>query len=232
MNGAFPTRVGAVRPSQLMFSHGIGSLVDLPNFSVVVGGLDDWDETYQIPVKEERLLAAVRALPGLSQVAALRTPPWATETRSPFDEWARVGVPVFPFPRWLRCTGCNLTMPIETGLFDLKREPYRPDRTRYTHGCRSSGRPPLAVLARFVTACPDGHLDEFPWVDFCHHKKPCAGIAQVRLNEIGGGSRSTDMEVECVTCGQRMHVSQAFGEPGQRTMPRCRGRHPHLRSFD
>lgn len=34
-------RVGAVRPSQLMFSHGVGALVDLPNFSAVVAGLDD-----------------------------------------------------------------------------------------------------------------------------------------------------------------------------------------------
>jgi hypothetical protein len=228
----FPVRVGAVRPSQLMFSHGIGSLLDLPNFCAVVGGLDDWDGTYQDNVKEERLLAAVRALKGLAQVDDLRTPPWMAETRNPFDDWAHVGVPIVAFPRWLRCTACNLTMPVETGLFEFRSEPFRPDRTRFTHGCRTSGRPPLAVPARFVTACPDGHLDEFPWIDFCHHKRACTGVPQIRLNEIGGGSRSTDLEAECITCGQRMHVSQAFGEPGAKTMPRCRGRHPHLRMFD
>ena len=56
-------RVGAVRPSQLMFSHGVGSLVDLPNFSAVVAGLDDWDTTYQQTLVERRLLAAVRQMP-------------------------------------------------------------------------------------------------------------------------------------------------------------------------
>jgi hypothetical protein len=223
-------RVGAVRPSQLMFSHGVGALVDLPNFSAVVAGLDDWDTTCQQTLVERRLLAAVRQMQNMEQVDALRTAPWLEETRNPFDDWARVGVTVVPFPRWMRCTGCNLLIPIDSGLLDLKHEPYRPDRTRFVHNCRSGGKPPLAVPARFVTACQDGHLDEFPWIEFCHYKQPCSGKPQVRLNEIGG-SRSTDVQLECVSCGQKMHLSQAFGEPGRRTMPRCRARHPHLRRF-
>lgn len=223
-------RVGSVRPSQLMFSHGIGALVDLPNFSAVVAGLDDWDTLHQQPLVERRLLAAVQQLPNMAQVESLRTAPWLEETRNPFDDWARVGVAVLPFPRWMRCTSCNLLIPIDSGLLELKHEPYRPDRTRFVHNCRSDGRPPLAVPARFVTACEDGHLDEFPWIEFCHYKEKCSGKPQVRLNEIGG-SRSTDVQLECVTCGQKMHLSQAFGEPGRRTMPKCRGRHPHLKRF-
>lgn len=223
-------RVGAVRPSQLMFSHGVGALVDLPNFSAVVAGLDDWDTAHQQTLVERRLLAAVQQMPNMAQVEALRTAPWLEETRNPFDDWARVGVAVLPFPRWMRCTACNLLIPIDSGLLELKHEPYRPDRTRFVHNCRSDGRPPLAVPARFVTACEDGHLDEFPWIEFCHYKQTCSGKPQVRLNEIGG-SRSTDVQLECVTCGQKMHLSQAFGEPGRRTMPKCRGRHPHLKRF-
>ena len=33
-------RVGAVRPSQLIHTYGVGSVVDLPSFSAVVAGLD------------------------------------------------------------------------------------------------------------------------------------------------------------------------------------------------
>jgi len=164
-----------------MFSHGVGALVDLPNFSAVVAGLDDWDTTCQQTLVERRLLAAVRQMPNMEQVDALRTAPWLEETRNPFDDWARVGVTVVPFPRWMRCTGCNLLIPIDSGLLDLKHEPYRPDRTRFVHNCRSGGRPPLAVPARFVTACQDGHLDEFPWIEFCHYKQACSGKPQVRL---------------------------------------------------
>ena len=56
-----PPRVGAVRPSQLMYAFGVGSTVDLPNFSVVVAGLDAWDETNQEVLTEPRLLDAVQA---------------------------------------------------------------------------------------------------------------------------------------------------------------------------
>lgn len=230
MKRASSPRVGAARPSQLMFSHGVGALIDLPNFGAVVAGLDDWNVNYQQTIPEPRLLAAVRQMQNMAHVESLRTAPWLEETKNPFDEWARVGVPVVPFPRWMRCTACNLLVPIDSGLLELKHQPYRPDRTRYVHGCRTDGRPPLAVPARFVTACPDGHLDEFPWAEFCHANGPCSGKPQLRMNEIGG-SRSTDVQIECLTCGTKMHISQAFGEPGRRTMPRCRGRHPHLRRF-
>lgn len=229
-----PPRVGAVRPSQLTFSHGVGSLVDLPNFTVVVSGLDAWRQDDQAVIPEERLLAAVAATDGLGKVAELRAAPWIEETNNPFEEWARTGVPVYPFPRWLRCTRCNMLARIDSGLFERKANPYRPDLTRYVHkGCQMKGKPPLAIPARFVTACEDGHLDEFPWVEFCHKTVgACSGKPMLRMNEIGSGTRSTEVQIECRTCGAKMHMSQAFGEPGKRTMPGCRGRHPHMRWFD
>ena len=116
-------RVGAVRPSQLMFSHGVGALVDLPNFSAVVAGLDDWDTTCQQTLVERRLLAAVRQMQNMEQVDALRTAPWLEETRNPFDDWARVGVTVVPFPRWMRCTGLQSADP------DRQRAPRSEART-------------------------------------------------------------------------------------------------------
>ena len=116
-------RVGAVRPSQLMFSHGVGALVDLPNFSAVVAGLDDWDTTCQQTLVERRLLAAVRQMQNMEQVDALRTAPWLEETRNPFDDWARVGVTVVRFPRCIRCTAACSGRTRSTGT----RRDGRPD---------------------------------------------------------------------------------------------------------
>ena len=42
-----PVRVGTIRPSQAIHSYGVGSLIDLPNLSVMVGGIDRWDNTRQ-----------------------------------------------------------------------------------------------------------------------------------------------------------------------------------------
>ena len=53
-------RVGELRPSQLLQTFGVGSVVDLPHLSVMVMGLDDWNTGFTEAVTEERLLAAVR----------------------------------------------------------------------------------------------------------------------------------------------------------------------------
>ena len=226
-------RVGGVRPSQLMYAFGIGSVVDLPNFSVVVGGLDDWDEAKQAVITEERLLAAVRAEPGLEAVRELRSAPWEPETRNAFDSWAFTGVPVTPFPRWLRCSRCAYLAPIDSGLFELETSPYRPDRARYVHkNCSGRGRAPTAVPARFVVACSRGHLDEFPWIAFVHKDAPCSGNPILEAIDLGTGSRSTDVMVRCRTCQQRGFMAQAFGDGAEQVLPLCRGRSPQLRRFD
>jgi hypothetical protein len=226
-------RVGGVRPSQLMYAFGVGSVVDLPNFSVVVGGLDDWDQAKQAVITEERLLAAVRAEPGLDTVRELRSAPWEPETRNAFDSWALTGVPVTPFPRWLRCSRCAYLGPIDSGLFELETWPYRPDRARYVHkNCIGRGRAPTAVPARFVVACSRGHLDEFPWVEFVHKDAPCSSNPILEAVDLGTGSRSTDVMVKCRTCDQRGFMAQAFGEGAEQVLPLCRGRSPQLRRFD
>ena len=143
----------------------------------------------------------------------LRSAPWEPETRNAFDSWAFTGVPVTPFPRWLRCSRCAYLGLIDSGLFELETSPYRPDRARYVHrNCSGRGRPPTAVPARFVVACSRGHLDEFPWVEFVHKDAPCSGNPILEAVDLGSGSRSTDVLVKCRTCQQKGFMAQAFGE--------------------
>jgi len=47
------SEVGEVRPSQTLTTYGVASLVDLPNMSVIVMGLDDW------PNSSTRILRAL-----------------------------------------------------------------------------------------------------------------------------------------------------------------------------
>lgn len=226
-------RVGAVRPSQLMYTYGVGALVDLPNFTIIIGGTHLWgDENRLEPITEDRLLAAVRFDLG-SQVRALCSAPWEPETRNPFDDWARVGVPVFPFPRWMRCPACSLLASIDSGLFTLQVPAARPDKAMYVHtSCPSRRKSPAVVPARFIVACSRGHLDEFPWIEFTHRNGSCSGAPVLKVIEAGTGARSTDVVVKCSTCDRQAFVGQAFGEGASTVLPQCRGRNPHLRSFD
>lgn len=224
-----PKRVGTIRPSQAIHSYGVGALLDLPGLSVMIGGLDRWDVTRQAVVTEDRLLEAVRARLG-QQVEMLRTLPVEPQTtNNPYDDWARVGIPVTVFPRWLRCTACNRLFPVASGAVKLEHNAHRIDRTRYSHpNCDKARRPPAAVPARFVAGCPNGHLDDFPWVRFAHQRKPVCANPILRVNDVGSGGRATDLLVTCLTCEDQATLAKAFGPAAKEMMPACRGRHPHL----
>lgn len=230
----FPTRVGSLRPSQLLHTFGVGAIVDLPNISAVIMGLDDWDTANMREIGEERLLAAVRDRLG-DQVQRLSSPPMSEDLQdlgSPFDAENLVGVPVAVFPRWLRCPQCNLLARVDSDLFQLKTHQFSPDRTRYVHSnCPMSRKPPAALPVRFLVSCRRGHLDDFPWIGFVHDGQACQS-PQLRLEEYGVSGQPSDVWVKCTTCGMRKPMSAAFGEEGKRVMPPCRGRRPHLRDFD
>ncbi|MGF1576755.1 MAG: hypothetical protein ACFCU9_12600, partial [Cyanophyceae cyanobacterium] len=77
-------RVGELRPSQILFTYGIGAITDLPNLSAIVMGLEGWDKTRTHELNEERLLASVRHELG-RQVKDLRSPPTPPDTDGPLD---------------------------------------------------------------------------------------------------------------------------------------------------
>jgi hypothetical protein len=228
------SEVGEVRPSQTLTTFGIGSLVDLPNLSVMVMGLDDWPNAHSTEIAEERLLRSAQSILG-PQVSRLLTPPRGPETQGSqtnwFDEARQIGVPVAPFPRWMVCSKCRLLAPISSNLFEPKVYPYRPDRACYVHNCTTQGRSPLVVPARFMATCAHGHLDDFPWVEFLHQgSTDCKGL--LYLYEVGASGEALDVEVKCDGCGVRRRMGQAFGPNNRTVMPACRGRRPHLRDID
>jgi hypothetical protein len=225
-----PVRVGELRPSQLLHTFGVGSVVDLPNISALVQGLDEWDPSEAVTVTEPRLLAEVRAHLG-GQVDALRLPPHTEEETGPFDQDASVGVPVAPFPRWLRCPRCAFLGPVGTGLFTLKPEPYRPDRVRYEHPCTTHGKSPTALPVRFLAACRNNHLDDFPWELYVHRGEVC-DEPLLELRESGVTGEAREVFARCRRCDTGRRMLEAFGQPGETTMPGCRGRHPHLATFE
>ncbi|MEI8372984.1 MAG: DUF1998 domain-containing protein [Planctomycetota bacterium] len=228
------SEVGELRPSQLLLTFGVGAIVDLPNMSVMVMGLDDWPTKHATEIGEERLLLSVQNTLG-SQVKKLLTPPRAEESLSGqtswFDEAHQVGVPVVPFPRWMVCPKCRLLAPISSSLFEPKTPPYRPDKARYVHNCTTQGASPTVIPARFLVACKHGHLDDFPWLEFIHKgQTECKG--PLRMYELGVSGEAADVEVKCEKCNAVRRMAEAFGRDNESNMPPCKGRHPHLRMFD
>lgn len=225
--------IGDLQPSHLLHSFGVGAIVELPNLSVMVMGLDEWPPQDRREIVESRLLQAVREKLG-PQVDHLYTPPIPPDTGQPvdpYDDSNDVGVPVAPFPRWLLCPSCRLLAPINSDLFELKVERIRKDRSRYIHRHCSKPSKRWAVPARFLVACEHGHLDDFPWVEFVHRgRTDCR--SELRLYELGASGEVADIEVRCMTCDvPPRRMADAFTKESKDELPKCRGRWPHLRSW-
>lgn len=234
---ATPTRIGQARPSHLVSTTGVGAVTDLPSMSVVVRGLDAWSPERQEVIDEPRLLDEVRGVLG-QQVRALRSAPWDPQEAD--DPWTRVGVPVTPFPRWVRCPACHRLGPLDPpGQFELvHRIGRRPDLAKFVHAhCarqqqRADRNKRACIPARFLVACDDGHLDDFPYVEFVHIGRSgdlCSG-PKLTVSDAGStlGPRVT---VRCAECGRRRSIADAAGREGGAALPSCRGRHPHLQRF-
>jgi hypothetical protein len=245
------SKVGSIRPSALLYTSGIGATVDLPHLSLMPHGLDAWQRYYDRRaggpdvIVEPRLLNLVKAHLG-SQVTQLRKAPWAPETPGGFgDEPVDLGIPGRIFPQWLRCTGCNRLSPVSHPIFEFRNVlKYRPDQAKFIHkdckGWSSStgkatarkGRDQVAVPARYLIACVNGHVDEFPYVAWVHRGHSCAKakVPQLRMRE-WKSNLGPDVQIICLSCEASRGMLEATGPKAGDKLPYCRGRHAHLDAF-
>lgn len=91
-------KVGSARPSSLLYTYGPGAIMDLPNFSIMPAGLNDWETIWKrrdhVPtILEPRLLNVVRLHLG-PQVDALRPFPWQPKRMGISGEGSDLGIPV------------------------------------------------------------------------------------------------------------------------------------------
>ncbi|GAB3316263.1 DUF1998 domain-containing protein [Geodermatophilus aquaeductus] len=241
-------KVGAIRPSALLYTQGIGSTVDLPHLSVMPHGLDDWERIYRRrptppeTIVEPRLLQVVQAHLGRN-VEELRKPPWASAEIGQKDSATDLGIPGRIFPQWLRCTGCGLLGQVSDGVsFEYRNtNPFRPDKAEFVHvkctGWSEDGakkRPPkdrTAVPARYLIACRKGHLDEFPYVAWVHRGEKCT-VPRPRLRMREWKSNiGPDVQIICQVCKKQRGMLEATARGADTKLPRCRGRHAHLDAF-
>jgi hypothetical protein len=240
-------RVGSARPSSLLYTYGPGSIMDLPNFSVMPAGLDDWEPIWKrrqfIPtIIEPRLLDVVRLHLG-PQVDALRPFPWQPRRGSMSTEGTDLGVPARVFPQLFRCTGCDYLGPL-TRFSYTNTHPFRPDLAQFTHrncpgrggqktGAKSKRESP-AVPAQHLLTCTNGHLDEFPYDLWVHRGQPCpkAQSPDLKMYDANLG-RSVGSTITCMACKASRGMAEAQGAVGRDKLPQqCRGRHPHLNAYD
>jgi hypothetical protein len=213
---------GAIRKGQIVTTFGAGAMVDLVDQAVLVSGLDFWnfrgDGGVQV-ILEPRLREALaerfrRAHNGmaLSVEAAFREPPGCDDT----EATRAAGISVLEFPQWFVCQRCRALVRARDGL-ELKSK-------RYAHAC-ADAKSGDCVPVRFVGACTNGHLQDWPWVEFAHRKQGLCNLADLVLEEGATGDFS-EIVARCRTCGASERLSAAMvSEAGAM---RCDGHRPWL----
>jgi hypothetical protein len=236
-------KVGSSRPSTLLYTYGPGAIMDLPQFTIMPTGLDDWDRIWNRregtpQIHAPRLRDVVR-MHLRSPDVQLRPHPWQPKRISFSSEGNDLGVPSRVFPQWLRCTGCDM-LGLLSQFGYTNTHPFRTDLACFEH-TKCTGRPRFphkaarrsAVPARYLLACARGHLDEFPYDQWVHRGKTCpkAEFPALRMIDRTAGKGASAM-IRCESCEQQRPMNEAQGQAGAAKLPRCRGRHPHLDAFE
>ena len=253
-------KVGSARPSTLLYTYGPGAIMDLPHFTIMPTGLNDWDRIWKRrgpgaapAIHAPRLLETIQLMLD-PRVSELRPYPRQDKETSFSRQGSDLGVPARIFPQWMRCTGCDKLAPLGDfvgaageGYTNVKR--HRPDEAVVEHvGCpgRQQGRKRAAagakggrvrhapcVPARYLLACPMGHLDEFPYDWWVHQGGHCTEASRPALTMSDRGStRGASAIIRCESCHASRPMNQAQGEAGRSRLPQCRGRFPHLDVFN
>ncbi|MBC8123698.1 MAG: DUF1998 domain-containing protein [Gemmatimonadaceae bacterium] len=211
---------GELRRSQVLNTYGPGSMVDLPNYSVVIGGLNHWSEAGRKTVEEERLAAKVAELLGVASIE-LSTPPSDT----PDPDAPRTGITAFAFPTWFLA---QVNGSFTFGGREYRSRPLVPAGGLVDGGGRylTDDRKKVPVVpVRFVRSCINGHLADIEWPAFVHADFDTSCKGPLWLDEGGSGSDFAEIFVRCARCGTRRPLSNA-------TLPKvlgpCKGERPWL----
>lgn len=194
-----------IRLGQLLSPFGIGQLVNFPNDeTLMVCGLDAWDDMInhrkqnagfdhidlsEFEIREPRL----EALLGVSK---FRKPfPYRESSR----QNSRLTIPGVRFPQWHYCIRCGVMRQIELN---------RQENPRCSSGdCR--GR---LIPVRFVAVCPQGHIQDVPFMDWVHPDGIDDDEEHILKYSAGKGSGDlSSVVIEC-SCGARRSLAGIMNE--------------------
>ncbi len=205
-----------LRQSQLITTYGPGAMIDLPERSVMISGLDNWSCRGRERIEEPRLVQKIK---GILQISSLTlwTPPRHEEGHGKSS-------PVFAhiFPRWFI---------VKDSISSPRNPQWRRQRLvqwshlQNYHFVDDDGIRKKVVPVRFVCGCRRGHIDDLDWRRLaCRRETTCT--RPLWLEERGTGAGIGDIFVVC-DCGQERSLYEASGAQSG-ILGRCKGKRPWI----
>jgi hypothetical protein len=217
-----------IRRSQLISPWGVGQMINFPNDeSLMVAGLDLWEERYSALDNAEEFRITEERLARRLNVRDFRLPPDFREP-GPGIIHPSLRIPFIRFPKWHYCTRCghmeNVSIfhsikPLCSGMtFDSGRS------------CSDipPGRRKRLIPVRFIAVCPDGHIRDFPFMEWVHDGQQPEGTHNLRLRAGRSSGALSGIEISC-SCGAHRSMAGAFNDQALSRMGiSCSGDRPWL----
>ena len=198
--------VGQLRRTQLVTTFGSGAIVDMPDYSVIIAATNYWKDAS--PVIHEPNLEK------LLKVSHFKQPFVSDNTEENYNP----DIPAFRFPIMHFCPGCGQLMP----YWGFGSE----------SGTKCSNCNKGIVPSRFIAACINGHLEDFPyrwWVhkgDFSECQMDDRGDRlRISFSDETGGLES--IVVTCTKCGKSRSMAGSMGRDALKGY-QCRGKRPWI----
>lgn len=203
--------VGSLRRSQVVTSYGPGATIDLPDMSVIIGGLDWWMGYERARIIEPRLEEKVAHALRVPRIM-LYAPPAEEDNAHGFIP----GIRVDEFPHWF-------VADVEVRQGQSRSRPLVStrslDKGKYEH----NGKKHPVTPVRFVQACNNGHLADIEWREFTHGGRHSCQ-RPLWIDEYGTSGDLTDGHVRC-ECGMTRPLAQAVTG---KALGQCKGQRPWL----
>lgn len=205
----------SVRAAQAVLQYGVGAMVDFPDQTLVTAAPEYWSRTSKI--YDDRFAKAL----GVEYFALPMSISYAR------------------FPEWYFCPKCRKFQPLKKWIVDYRKSVNKKivesDSYMTSHMQCPKCKQDL-VVARIVTVCKNGHLNDFPWVKWVHAKSRKHICAHPELQFKTGASGTEGLEglsIRC-SCGAFATLKGAFDKDCFEELDRktegfnflCDGNHP------
>ncbi|MBD7970414.1 DUF1998 domain-containing protein [Paenibacillus gallinarum] len=193
-----------IRPSQLIYQSGPGAIVELLNQSVIIKSADQWNTDRAPQEKDVRITSFL----GVDHVRILN------------ENLGKQKIKAVEFPKWKICPKCH-------------------NMTNYDNAtcyyCSRKNKDDIQELyaSRFVLACENGHLSDFPYHEWVHRNKPCTEKfkdSRLILKTRGLSGSLSDLHVICLHCKHSESLGNIMkpDERDKHSLFNCQGERPWI----
>lgn len=218
----------SVRAAQAVLQYGVGAMVDFPSQTLMTAAPERWDDQNVRHIYDERL----QKILGVEYFGC------------PVENSYGGGIGYVQFPRWYFCPQCRQFAKWEAWFDEFRQSPagkavvskgQNPiDRFARRPICPFCKGGQALVVSRIIVVCRHGHIDDFPWREWCHMKsgKPICGAKFLTLSTSGTSSEGLEsIQVKC-KCGAQANLKGIFSKTSEKKDPMtdlglvCHGDHP------